>query len=120
MNTSNKICPICNKEFAAKRINQIYCDFENHKCRNFHNNEKARKLKKAQGEVPKMLENSWRVLNTILGKDKEAVHHIEYLKGKGIDLHYFSQYSKINDMGVYHIFNIKLMNIDNTNYKIFR
>jgi hypothetical protein len=120
MRVQKKICPVCLKEFEAKRVNQVYCDQDNHSCRNFYNNEKARRLKKAQGEVPKKLALSWRQLDAILGKEKETIRHIEYLKGRGIDLSYFSQYTRQNDKGVYHIFNIKLQNLDNINYKIFR
>lgn len=120
MRVQKKICPVCLKEFDAKRLNQIYCNANNHYCRNYYNNEKARKLKKAQGEAPKKLAMSWRHLNEILGNEKEVTRHIEYLKGRGIDLSYFSQYTKQNDKGIYHIFNIKIVNLDNINFKIFR
>ena len=115
-----KICPVCKKTFFAKRINQIYCNTNNFYCRNFSNNEKARIFKEAQGDAPKIINANWKILNSLLKDNKEAVFSSEFLKGKGLNLAYFTQFKRNGDKNIYCINNIKIELTDNQNFKIYK
>jgi hypothetical protein len=115
-----KTCPICQKSFIAKRKNQIYCDRNNHECRTSFNNEKARKLRLAQGNTPKIITENWKLFMEMLVDKKEVVCSRDFLKGRGVNLDYFTQYKKEGEKGVYYTFNVKLENMDNNCLKIYR
>jgi len=115
-----KKCPICGKVFIPKRTNQIFCNENNFACRTYNNNEKARKLKEAQGFAPKIIEKNWKVYNTLLKEKNEASFSLDFLKGAGANIYYFTQYKKVDGRGVYMTNNICMENIDNDNFKLYR
>ncbi len=74
------IDPLTGEEFEPKRTNQKFASQEN---RIRFNNSKAKKLRDSMNFVKGPLQQNLRILNELLEGIKEAIIHIEFLKGKG-------------------------------------
>ena len=115
---STKVDPFTSERFQPKRRNQKFACRKNQVD---YNNQKAFQFRLAQGEGPKKLLVSYKALHTLLGEKNERVCNINFLQGKGVDTGYFTSYERNKeDKGIYHVFNIKMENIDNKNFKIYR
>lgn len=86
-----KTCRVRGESFQARKRNQLYCDQNNHQCRNWYNNEKARQTRLAMAKTENRLKSNRQILKLILEtRKKQEVSH-DYLLGAGFDFGIFTQ-----------------------------
>lgn len=88
------IDPLTGEEFEPKRDNQRFASEKN---RIQFNNNKAKKMRDAMRYVNGPLQQNLRVLNELLASMKEAVVHIEFLKGKGFHFGVCTHIQKVGE-----------------------
>ena len=118
---SAKKCPICGAAFNPNRPNQVYCNINGTKCRNYANNKKATDFRKTIDPVRSILEKNRKNLAILMKNKREATFSKEFLKGAGVDLRYFTH--NIDEKGQIrsHIYDLAIIQNENDNQvKIFK
>ncbi len=114
-----KNCPECQKDYEAKRLNQVYCS---QKCKTRFNN---RKVRLATNEKLGIIENT----NSILWKNRELLSQyanqtisIHTINQKGFDKNFITRFSKIEVEGkkknCSHIYDYYFYFLDSNSIKI--
>jgi len=79
-----KICPTCEKEYMAKRRNQVYCTA---KCKTLNNNNKARWIKEEYDAVTfKTNRHLWSIRNFLKEHVEQKIKHQKIKKKKYFSL----------------------------------
>jgi hypothetical protein len=101
--------PLTGKEFIAKRANQRFASTEN-KIR-FHNRKNA-ELYKIRSPYEKRSKHSHLAIIALYNPKSENKFHVEYLKGKGVDLGAFNHVinKPSGDLFCYYDFALKKTN----------
>lgn len=114
-------CPVCGKPFTQTRPNQVYCNLNGSKCRNYANNKKASDFRKEMNPVKSVLEKNRKSLLSLLNVKKDGIFSRDYLAGAGIDLRYFTHNVKADDGSVRsHIFDLGIIHLPNNQIRIQR
>ena len=96
-----RIDPYTQEEFSPKRSNQIFATPQNKMM--FHN-ERAKEYRDETKKVRSRLDRNNKLFEALLGDNKKARFHVEYLKGKGADLKAVTRFFQIRDEIVYRVF----------------
>lgn len=116
----NKTCKYdaCKKAFAAKRLNQFYCNPE---CKKKANNGKAREERNPIHKIDKQLKLNRRILEyfynqgqTEISGDLLKLNHFDYSKITGLNV------NKENGNKDPIFYNYSLMQLGNKNFKIIK
>lgn len=110
-------CKFSGEEFSPMRNNQVFANSKNRiSYHNSINNILRNKLKSTNNQL---LDN-YKICCEVLGKNKTANVHREFLKGKGFDFIYFTSLTEAkNPSGTaYAVFDISFEKIDENTYLI--
>ena len=96
-----RIDPYTQEKYFPKRSNQIFATPQNKMM--FHN-ERAKEYRDETKKVRSRLDRNNKLFEALLGDNKKARFHVEYLKGKGVDLKAVTRVFQIRDEIVYRVF----------------
>ena len=96
-----RIDPYTQEKFFPKRSNQVFATPQNKMM--FHN-ERAKEYRDETKKVRSRLDRNNKLFESLLGDNKKARFHVEYLKGKGADLKAVTRVFQIRDEIVYRVF----------------
>jgi hypothetical protein len=96
-----KIDPYTEEAFFPKRSNQVFATPQN-KMR--YHNERAKEYRDETKKVRSRLDRNNKLFESLLGDNKKARFHVEYLRGKGVDLKAVTRVFQIRDEIVYRVF----------------
>lgn len=109
----NKKCLACN-DVIRGRSDKVFCDDS---CRNYFHNERRKKKVPILREIQKQLETNYRILQTLRDRGVREVHE-EFLRGKGFDEKYVTQWS--NDRAKRIVFDIALERIAESRFRLIQ
>jgi hypothetical protein len=96
-----RIDPYTQEKFFPKRSNQVFATPQNKM--KFHN-ERAKEYRDETKKVRSRLDRNNKLFESLLRQNNKARFHIEYLKGKGVDLNTVTRIIQIGDEIIYRIF----------------
>jgi hypothetical protein len=96
-----KIDPYTKEAFFPKRSNQVFATPQN-KMR--YHNERAKEYRDETKKVRSRLDRNNKLFESLLRQNNKARFHIEYLKGKGVDLNTVTRIIQIGDEIIYRVF----------------
>ncbi|HEC42681.1 MAG TPA: hypothetical protein ENI20_07630 [Bacteroides sp.] len=109
--------PYTQEIFFKKRSNQRFANSLN---RIRYNNLKAKSKRNAMAPVNTKLFRNRKILETILGAQKEVTVSRDYLLGSGFSFDYFSYQKEINNVVYFGIYEFGIARLGDNNYKIIR
>jgi hypothetical protein len=96
-----KIDPYTQEKFFPKRSNQVFATPQN-KMR--YHNERAKEYRDETKAVRSRIDRNNKLFESLLRENNKARFHIEYLKGKGVDLKAVTRVIQIGDVIIYKVF----------------
>jgi hypothetical protein len=110
-------CLYSGEEFVPRRNNQVFASKKNRT--NYHNkinNMLRNNLKKTNNQL--LL--NYKVCIDLLAKKESVTIHREFLRGKGFDYSYFTNFSRNKNSNtlIYVLYDISFQKIDENNYSI--
>ncbi|MFZ4649011.1 MAG: hypothetical protein ACOYMB_05310 [Patescibacteria group bacterium] len=96
-----RIDPYTQEKFFPKRSNQVFATPQN---KMMYHNEKAKEYRDETKKVRSRLDRNNKLFESLLGDNKKARFHVEYLRGKGVDLKAVTRVIKIGDEVIYKVF----------------
>ena len=111
-----RIDPYTQEKFFPKRSNQIFATPQNKM--KFHN-ERAKEYRDETKAVRSRLDRNNRLFDSLLGNRMKVRKHVEFLKGKGVDLKAVTRVVQIGDEISYKVFDFSfLYDKEDENYVI--
>jgi len=115
----NKICPYCEEQFEANRINQTYCS---HRCKYTFNNRKRKKRENETGYVNNTLRKNYSILKVLFNNNNQNPEK-KISKVRLLDMGYSFRYiTQVINLGKgkdgLGIYNLALLNVGDGYYKI--
>jgi hypothetical protein len=118
---SNKVkirtCPYSKVDFEPKRSNQ---KFASPQCRISHNNEINNSLRRKLNEINKLLLKNFKILDSLLGPNKEVAVNKFFLRGAGFSFTTFTHVGQRGDEFVYGVYDISFQKHNQDEYLIYR
>lgn len=99
------------------RINQ---NFKNANNRVKFYNDKANKIRHSKRDYDNKLHRNYLITNELLGKNKSATFHREFLIGKGYSLGIFTHIAPYENQNRYAIYNHLIIQEGDSTYKIVK
>jgi hypothetical protein len=96
-----KIDPYSQEKFFPKRSNQVFATPQN---KMMYHNERAKEYRDETKAVRSRIDRNNKLFESLLGDNKKARFHVEYLRGKGVDLKAVTRVFQIRDEIVYRVF----------------
>jgi hypothetical protein len=96
-----KIDPYTQEEFFTKRSNQVFATPKNKMM--FHN-ERAKEYRDETKAVRSRIDRNNKLFASMLGNRIKVRKHVEFLKGKGVDLKAVTRVVQIGDEIIYRVF----------------
>lgn len=109
------IDPYTQEEFVKTRSNQVYANRENQIK---HNNLKAREKRQALSAVNNVLHENLKVLQKVLGGEKQTIKSHEYLLGAGFNFGCITHLRQEDENQFYCVFNYGYRKLNTTQFEI--
>ena len=84
-----KVCPVCEEEYEANRLNQTYCSTQ---CKARFNNNKARKNKLSYSSVTEKKNKVLWKNREILSDHQDSTVEVKFLEKVGFKLNYVTNF----------------------------
>ena len=96
-----RIDPYTQEKFFPKRSNQVFATPKNKMM--FHN-ERAKEYRDETKAVRSRIDRNNKLFASMLGNRIKVRKHVEFLKGKGVDLNAVTRVIKLRDEIIYRVF----------------
>lgn len=101
MTDKTRIDPFTGEAFEAKRRNQVFAKKQN---RIDYHNEQAALLSEEKAPLNKPLHENLKILKSVMGGEKEARFHIEFMRGRGFSFKHSTHNEEYKGMLVHAVY----------------